>query len=131
LTAQHFDWAIFRDIPHSGLRFQSEVEGLRWSDVDWAESRFTVHEKKVEHHPGRGHRKSDTKSGTINARQEPSSLHDAREKSLAFVNNAKKHYPRQGFMASSVARGKRWFSKLTSLNPTLFQRRRSPLADDR
>jgi integrase len=72
LTAQHFDWAIFRDIPHSGLRFQSEVEGLRWSDVDWAESRFTVHEKKVEHHPGRGHRKSDTKSGTINARQGPS-----------------------------------------------------------
>lgn len=58
------DWAIFRDIPHSGLRFQSEVEGLRWSDVDWAESRFTVHEKKVEHHPGRVPRKSGTNSVT-------------------------------------------------------------------
>jgi hypothetical protein len=54
LTAQHFDWAIFRDFPHGGFRFPSEVEGLRWSDVDWAESRFTVHEKKVERHPCRG-----------------------------------------------------------------------------
>jgi hypothetical protein len=32
------------------------VENLKWSDVDWDNSRFTVHEKKVEHHPGRGRR---------------------------------------------------------------------------
>ena len=31
-------------------------------------------------------------------------------------------YPRQGFTVRSVAREKRWFSKLTSLNPTLVQR---------
>jgi hypothetical protein len=92
-TAQHFDWAIFRDIPHSGLRFQSEVEGLPMERRRLGGIPFTVHEKKVEHRPGRGHRKSDTKSGTINDRQEPSSLHDAREKSLAFVNNAKNQYP--------------------------------------
>jgi hypothetical protein len=71
-TAQHFDWAIFRDIPHSGLRFQSEVEGLPMERRRLGGIPFTVHEKKVEHRPGRGHRKSDTKSGTINARQGPS-----------------------------------------------------------
>jgi integrase len=36
-----------------GMR-PSEVCRARWEDVDWATSRFTVHEKKVEHHPGRG-----------------------------------------------------------------------------
>jgi hypothetical protein len=66
------DWAIFRDIPHSGLRFQSEVEGLPMERRRLGGIPFTVHEKKVEHRPGRGHRKSDTKSGTINARQGPS-----------------------------------------------------------
>ena len=51
------DWRLVFALPrYGGLRFPSEVEGLRWSDVDWAESRFTVHEKKVEHHPGRGRR---------------------------------------------------------------------------
>jgi integrase len=51
------DWRlVFALTRYGGLRFPSEVEGLRWSDVDWAESRFTVHEKKVEHHPGRGRR---------------------------------------------------------------------------
>ncbi|MFM8531549.1 MAG: tyrosine-type recombinase/integrase, partial [Ilumatobacteraceae bacterium] len=51
------DWRlIFALTRHGGLRFPSEVEGLRWSDIDWSESRFTVHEKKVEHHPGRGRR---------------------------------------------------------------------------
>jgi integrase len=51
------DWRLIFALPrYGGLRFPSEVEGLRWSDVDWVESRFTVHEKKVEHHPGRGRR---------------------------------------------------------------------------
>ncbi|MFM7107501.1 MAG: site-specific integrase, partial [Planctomycetaceae bacterium] len=41
---------------YGGVRFPSEVENLKWSDVDWENSQFTVHEKKVEHHPGRGRR---------------------------------------------------------------------------
>jgi integrase len=47
---------IFAMPRYGGLRFPSEVENLKWSDVDWENSRFTVHEKKVEHHPGRGRR---------------------------------------------------------------------------
>jgi len=51
------DWRLIFALPrYGGLRFPSEVEDLKWSDVDWANSRFTVHEKKVEHHPGRGRR---------------------------------------------------------------------------
>jgi len=51
------DWRLIFALPrYGGLRFPSEVENLAWSDVDWENSRFTVHEKKVEHHPGRGRR---------------------------------------------------------------------------
>jgi len=51
------DWRLIFALPrYGGLRFPSEVENLKWSDVDWENSRFTVHEKKVEHHPGRGRR---------------------------------------------------------------------------
>jgi integrase len=51
------DWRLIFALPrYGGVRFPSEVEGLKWSDVDWENSRFTVHEKKVEHHPGRGRR---------------------------------------------------------------------------
>ena len=39
---------------YGGVRFPSEVEDLKWSDIDWEHSRFSVHEKKVEHHSGRG-----------------------------------------------------------------------------
>ena len=39
---------------YGGVRFPSEVEDLKWSDIDWENSRFSVHEKKVEHHSGRG-----------------------------------------------------------------------------
>jgi hypothetical protein len=46
-------------------------------------------------------------------------------------DRAVNQYPRQGFTDRSVAREKFLFSKLTSLNPTLFQRRLSPLAADR
>ena len=51
------DWRlIFALARFGGVRFPSEVESLKWSDVDWENSTFTVHEKKVEHHPGRGRR---------------------------------------------------------------------------
>ena len=49
------DWRLIFALPrYGGTRFPSEVEDLKWSDIDWEKSVFTVHEKKVEHHPGRG-----------------------------------------------------------------------------
>ncbi len=39
-----------------GLRCPSEVLGLRWFDVDWERSRFTVRSKKTEHHEGKDRR---------------------------------------------------------------------------
>ena len=51
------DWRMIFALPRfGGVRFPSEVEDLKWSDVDWENNRFTVHEKKLEHHPGRGRR---------------------------------------------------------------------------
>jgi len=51
------DWKLIYALPRfGGVRFPSEVEDLKWSDVDWENNRFTVHEKKLEHHPGRGRR---------------------------------------------------------------------------
>jgi integrase len=51
------DWRmIFALVRYGGVRYPSEVEDLKWTDVDFANSCFTVHEKKVEHHPGRGRR---------------------------------------------------------------------------
>jgi hypothetical protein len=37
-------------------------------------------------------------------------------------------YPRQGFLNPHRCLEKRWFPKLTSLNPTMFQGRPSPFA---
>ncbi|MEO0966280.1 MAG: tyrosine-type recombinase/integrase [Planctomycetota bacterium] len=37
-----------------GLRTPSEPLRLRWRDIDWAGSRFTVHASKSEHHAGGG-----------------------------------------------------------------------------
>lgn len=37
---------------YGGLRCPSEHIGLRWSDIDWAKGRFTVHSPKTEHHEG-------------------------------------------------------------------------------
>ena len=51
------DWRMIFALPrYGGIRFPSEAEDLKWEDVDWENARFTVHEKKVEHHPGRGRR---------------------------------------------------------------------------
>jgi integrase len=56
-TCPDEDWRMIFALPRfGGVRFPSEVEDLKWADVDWENSRFTVHEKKVEHHPGRGRR---------------------------------------------------------------------------
>ncbi len=43
---------IFALSRYAGLRCPSEHLGLRWVDVDWAESRMTVHSPKTEHHEG-------------------------------------------------------------------------------
>jgi len=49
------DWRMTFALPrYGGLRFPSEVEDLKWSDIEWENAVFTVHQKKVEHHPGRG-----------------------------------------------------------------------------
>jgi integrase len=51
------DWRLVFALPRfGGVRFPSEVVDLKWEDVDWAQNCFTVHEKKVEHHLGRGRR---------------------------------------------------------------------------
>src|SRR5262249_18716284 len=39
-----------------GLRCPSEVLALRWVDVDWERSRFTVRSTKTEHHEGKDRR---------------------------------------------------------------------------
>lgn len=45
---------IFGLCRYGGLRCPSEVLGLRWSDVDWERSRFTVRATKTEHHDDGG-----------------------------------------------------------------------------
>ena len=56
-TCPDSDWRLVFALPrYGGIRFPSEAEELKWEHVDWESSRFTVHEKKVEHHPGRGRR---------------------------------------------------------------------------
>jgi integrase len=37
---------------YAGMRCPSEHAGLRWSDIDWANNRFTVRSPKTEHHEG-------------------------------------------------------------------------------
>jgi integrase len=39
---------------YGGLRCPSETLSLRWSDIDWEQSRMAIPEPKVEHHEGRG-----------------------------------------------------------------------------
>lgn len=41
---------------YGGLRCPSEHLGLRWSDVNWAGNRITVHSPKTEHHEGKASR---------------------------------------------------------------------------
>jgi hypothetical protein len=69
-------------------------------------------------------------SPLIMSHQESSKPSVAREKSLEVVKDAENQYPRQGSLIRSFAREKYRFWKVTSLNPTLFQGRPSPLADN-
>ena len=39
-----------------GLRCPSELQQLRWSDIDWAKDRFSVRSPKTEHHAGKDKR---------------------------------------------------------------------------
>ncbi len=47
---------IFALCRWGGLRCPSEVLALRWGDVDWERSRFTVRSAKTEHHEGKDRR---------------------------------------------------------------------------
>ncbi len=47
---------IFALSRYGGLRCPSETLALRWSDIDWANNRFTVTSRKTEHHEGHGSR---------------------------------------------------------------------------
>ncbi len=44
--------ALFALCRYGGLRCPSEHTGLRWSDIDWDNNRFTVRSPKTEHHEG-------------------------------------------------------------------------------
>jgi integrase len=41
---------------YGGLRCPSEHLRLRWSDIDWARGRMTIHSPKTEHHKGKAKR---------------------------------------------------------------------------
>jgi hypothetical protein len=47
---------VFALARYGGLRCVSEVLGLKWADINWAEGRFTVRSPKTEHHAGHASR---------------------------------------------------------------------------
>jgi integrase len=47
---------IFALARYGGLRMPSEIQGLRWTDIDWSGRRFRVHSPKTEHIEGKKHR---------------------------------------------------------------------------
>ena len=51
------DWRlIFALARYAGLRIPSELQELRWCDVNWSGDRFLVRSPKTEHHEGQGER---------------------------------------------------------------------------
>ena len=51
------DWrCIIALARYGGLRCPSEVLGVRWADVDWAQNRLRVRSPKTERHAGKGER---------------------------------------------------------------------------
>jgi integrase len=44
---------IFALARFGGLRCPSEIGAMKWRDIDWDNSRFTVHSPKTEHHQGK------------------------------------------------------------------------------
>ena len=47
---------IFAFARYAGLRMPSELQGLKWSDVNWEQNRILVHVPKKEHIPGQATR---------------------------------------------------------------------------
>ncbi|MBT3194730.1 MAG: site-specific integrase [Verrucomicrobia bacterium] len=47
---------IFALARYGGLRIPSEIQRMRWDDIDWDRKRFTVQSPKTEHIEGKGHR---------------------------------------------------------------------------
>lgn len=51
------EWrAMFALARYGALRCPSEVQALKWDDIDWANERFHVHASKTEHHSDEGDR---------------------------------------------------------------------------
>lgn len=51
------EWrACFALARYGALRIPSEIQDLKWEDIDWANNRFRVHATKTEHHDGDGDR---------------------------------------------------------------------------
>ena len=51
------DWRlVFALARYAGLRIPSELQELRWCDVNWSGDRFLVRSPKTEHHEGQGER---------------------------------------------------------------------------
>lgn len=56
-TAPDAEWRLIIALArYAGLRIPSEALSLRWSDIDWNQSRIHVTAPKTEHHEGRGTR---------------------------------------------------------------------------
>jgi hypothetical protein len=51
-TCRDNDWSLVFALPrYAGTRSSSEVQDLEWSDVDRENNRFTMRQRKLEHHP--------------------------------------------------------------------------------
>jgi len=51
------EWrAVFTLARYGALRIPSEIQELKWTDIDWSNERFHVHSKKTEHHADDGDR---------------------------------------------------------------------------
>lgn len=56
-AAPDAEWRVIIALARfGGLRTPSETFALRWSDIDWANNRMTVHSPKTEHHEGQATR---------------------------------------------------------------------------
>src|SRR5690606_31575433 len=47
---------IFALARYGGLRIPSEIQGLEWSHVLWAQNKILIHSPKTEHHDGKAQR---------------------------------------------------------------------------
>lgn len=57
LACPNAEWrAAFALARYGALRMPSEIEELKWTDIDWQNERFRVHAPKTEHHADNGDR---------------------------------------------------------------------------